>query len=94
MPPRASSGAGAACWAPAWPNLGGSFFWQLRPACSRAGQPPRTPYACPARRFGVVFGANRQNQDVSKANVGEFGGDIADAAKKAFAGQPVSPAAQ
>jgi len=40
--------------------------------------------------FGVVFGANRQNQDVSKANVGEFGGDIADAAKKAFAGQPVS----
>jgi len=23
--------------------------------------------------------------------VGEFGGDIADAAKKAFAGQPVSP---
>jgi len=40
--------------------------------------------------FGVVFGANRQNQDVSKANVGEFGGDIANAAKKAFEGQPVS----
>ena len=47
-----------------------------------------TSYACPARRFGVVFGANRQNQDVSKANVGEFGGDIAEAAKKALAGQP------
>jgi len=40
-----------------------------------------------ARRFETVFGANRQNQDVSKANVGEFGGDIANAAKKAFAGQ-------
>lgn len=40
-----------------------------------------------ARRFGVIFGASRQNQDVSKANVGEFGGDIAEAAKKAFAGQ-------
>ena len=41
--------------------------------------------------FGVVFGANRQNQDVSKANVEEFGGDIAAAAKKAFVGQPAAP---
>ena len=40
-----------------------------------------------ARRFETVFGANRQNQDVSKANVGEFAGDIANAATKAFAGQ-------
>ena len=40
-----------------------------------------------ARRFETVFGANRQNQDVSKANVGEFGGDIANAAKKAFVGR-------
>jgi len=40
-----------------------------------------------ARRFETVFGANRQNQDVSKANVGEFAGDIANAAGKAFAGQ-------
>ena len=44
--------------------------------------------------FGVVFGANRQNQDVSKANVEEFGGDIAAAAKKAFVGQPAAPRAQ
>ena len=40
-----------------------------------------------AQAIGVIFGASRQNQDVSKANVGEFGGDIAEAAKKAFAGQ-------
>ena len=65
-----------------------------QPASQSAGRPsnhqrPPTPAATSpvARRFETVFGANRQNQDVSKANVGEFAGDIANAATKAFAGQ-------
>ena len=63
-----------------------------QPASQQAKQSPTTSYARNhpppvARRFETVFGANRQNQDVSKANVGEFAGDIANAAKTAFAGQ-------
>ena len=62
-----------------------------RPASQPATQSPTASYAATtsplARRFETVFGANRQNQDVSKANVGEFAGDIANAAGKAFAGQ-------
>ena len=49
VPSRASSGAGEACRAPFWLNLGGRCCsGQLRRACSRAGLPPPMP----ARRAG------------------------------------------